>query len=289
MRLEQGPETTDKNRPARKQRLDRILVERGFFSTRSQAGAAVLAGLVTVNGGKETKAGAQVAPGDVIAVEEHDTYVSRGGLKLERAFEVFDLDVTGKTVLDAGASTGGFTDCLLSHGAERVIAVDVGYGQLDWSLRQDPRVDVLERTNVRYLKPEQLPSNPDMATFDLSFISLKKVLPAVIKCLRPGFEIVALVKPQFEAGRGQVGKGGVVRDLEVHRRVLEEVWDMAVGCGCRVLGLTDSGVPGPSGNIEYLIFLADEDGGNGKEGLADQAAELDALIKRVGRGTDRGR
>ncbi|MHB0914283.1 MAG: TlyA family RNA methyltransferase [Thermoleophilia bacterium] len=261
-----------------------ILVERGFFSTRSQAGAAVLAGLVTVNGNPESKAGAQVRPGDEVAVAEHDAYVSRGGLKLERAFEAFPLDVSGRTALDAGASTGGFTDCLLRHGAARVIAVDVGYGQLDWSLRQDPRVDVLERTNIRYIQPDQLPAVPGLATLDLSFISLKKVLPAVIKCLSPGFEVIALVKPQFEAGRGQVGKGGVVRDLEVHRRVLAEVWDMAEGCGCRVQGLTDSGVPGPSGNIEYLIYLADAAGDSGREGLADQEAELDALIARVSRG-----
>lgn len=282
-RLNQGPEK-EKNRPSPRQRLDRILVERGFFSTRSQAGAAVLAGLVTVNGSREDKAGAQVRPEDVVAVAEHDAYVSRGGLKLERAFEAFPLDVSGKIALDAGASTGGFTDCLLRHGAARVIAVDVGYGQLDWSLRQDPRVDVLERTNIRYIEPGQLPAVPALATFDLSFISLKKVLPAVIKCLSPGFEIVALVKPQFEAGRGQVGKGGVVRDLEVHRRVLTEVWEMAVGSGCRVKGLTDSGVPGPSGNIEYLLFLADSAGDAGEDVLVDRETALDNLFARVSQG-----
>lgn len=240
-----------------------------------------MAGLVRVDGRKEEKAGVQIDPEARITVTERDAFVSRGGLKLERAFEEFGLDVTGRVVLDAGASTGGFTDCLLRHGAARVIAIDVGYGQLDWKLRQDPRVTVLERTNIRYLEPRMLPVTPELATLDLSFISLKKVLAAVIKCLSPGFEIVALIKPQFEAGRGQVGKGGVVRDMAIHRRVLAEIWQLAVEEGCGVVGVTDSGLPGPSGNVEYLMHLVD---GAASGQLPDRLLRdetLDALVEQV--------
>ncbi|MHB1361107.1 MAG: TlyA family RNA methyltransferase [Thermoleophilia bacterium] len=240
-----------------KKRLDTILVERGLFNTRSQAAAAVMAGEVSVAGQSVTKAGAQVAPDVEITLREEPRFVSRGGLKLERAFQEFPIDVEGKAAIDVGASTGGFTDCLLQHGARKVIAVDVGYGQLDWKLRQDPRVEVLERTNVRGLTPLMLSESPEFATFDLSFISLKKVFPAVIKCLSSGFRIVALIKPQFEAGRESVGKGGVVRDPEVHRQVLAGIWDYAEESGLTVMGLTGSGVRGPKGNIEYLIYLAD--------------------------------
>ena len=239
-----------------KERLDNILVKRGFFSSRSQAAAAVLAGEVSVAGQAMTKAGAMVAADAEIRLRPRPGYVSRGGLKLEQAFAAFPIDASGRAVLDAGASTGGFTDCLLRHGARKVTAVDVGYGQLDWRLRQDRRVEVLERTNIRYLKPDALSEPPSFATLDLSFISLKKVLPAVINLLNPGFEIVALVKPQFEAGRGQVGRGGVVRDAAVRREVLAGIWDCAAGLGIDVCGLVESGVRGPKGNIEYLIYLA---------------------------------
>lgn len=240
-----------------KHRLDAILVERGLFSTRSQAGAAILAGLVLVEGGAEHKAGRQVAADIQVEVVKDPVYVSRGGYKLERAFDAFDLDAAGKLALDAGASTGGFTDCLLQNGAAAVIAVDVGYGQLDWRLRQDPRVSVIERYNIRHLKCEDLPGAPALAALDLSFISLKKVLPAVIRCLSPGFDIVALVKPQFEAGRQQVGKGGVVRDPAVHRAVLLSLWDHAGGIGLAVRGLVESPVRGPKGNFEYLLHMID--------------------------------
>ncbi|MHB9111467.1 MAG: TlyA family RNA methyltransferase [Thermoleophilia bacterium] len=240
-----------------KSRLDTILVQRGFFSSRSQAAAAVLAGEVTVGGQPVTKAGTMVAPDVEISLREEPRFVSRGGLKLETAFEEFDMDVTGAAVLDAGASTGGFTDCLLQHGARKVIAVDVGYGQLDWKLRNDPRVEVHERTNIRGITPGLLSEAPNFATFDLSFISLKKVLPPVIKCLKPGFELVALVKPQFEAGKGRVGSGGVVRDPEVHRQVLADIWEYAESQGLTVLGLAESGLRGPKGNVEFLIHLAD--------------------------------
>lgn len=267
-----------------KTRLDTVLVQRGFFSSRSQAAAAVLAGEVSVNGQPLTKAGSMVAPDVEISLREGQRFVSRGGLKLETAFEQFDLDVAGSAVLDAGASTGGFTDCLLQHGARKVIAVDVGYGQLDWKLRNDPRVEVHERTNIRNITPGQLSEAPTFATFDLSFISLKKVLPPVIKCLKPGFELVALVKPQFEAGKGNVGSGGVVRDPATHRQVLADIWEYAGSEGLVVLGLAESAIRGPKGNVEFLIHLAD--GRNRPEALpsidADStiAAMIDQLAER---------
>ncbi|MEK6537343.1 MAG: TlyA family RNA methyltransferase, partial [Actinomycetota bacterium] len=231
-----------------KERLDTILVQRGFFSSRSQAGAAVLAGEVRVNGQPVTKAGALVAADIEVTLKEQPRFVSRGGLKLERAFEEFPIDVSGRVALDAGASTGGFTDCLLQHGARKVIAVDVGYGQLDWKLRNDPRVDVLERTNIRGITREILSEAPSFATFDLSFISLKKVLQPVIDTLEEDFQAIALIKPQFEAGRGKVGKGGVVRDGDVRREVLEDIWSFIEEAGWVVLGLTESPVRGPKGN-----------------------------------------
>lgn len=236
-----------------------------------------MAGLVSVNGRKIEKPGTPVAEADKIAVRETDSYVSRGGLKLEKAFAVFGLDVSGKVALDAGASTGGFTDCLLKQGARKVIAVDVGYGQLDWSLRQNPQVEVLERTNIRHIDASMLSEAPELATLDLSFISLKKVLPAVIECFRPGFEIVALVKPQFEAGKNKVGKGGVVRDADVRRQVLSGIWDFAEKCGCNVQGLTESGLKGPKGNIEYLMYLVDKRI-LGKLPLPDKESTLENLF-----------
>lgn len=264
-----------------KNRLDEILVKRGFFSSRSQAAAAIVAGEVKVNGIMAAKSGLPVSADAAIAVREKPRYVSRGGLKLERAFKEFPLNVSGRVALDAGASTGGFTDCLLQHGARKVIAIDVGYGQLDWRLRQDHRVEVMERTNLRYLKPDMLKEIPAVATLDLSFISLKKVLPAVIKCLRPGFEIVALVKPQFEAGRDKVKKGGVVRDLDVHREVLSRIWDFSIDCGCDVCGLAESGVRSPRGNIEYLLFLKDRGGAVDAVCGLDKNKVLSRLLKRV--------
>lgn len=265
-----------------KQRLDRILVERGFFHSRSQAAAAVLSGQVCVDGIMVTKAGQQVGEEARIEVKGENRFVSRGGLKLERAFEAFRVDVEGKAVLDGGASSGGFSDCLLQHGARKVIAVDVGYGQLDWRLRQDPRVEVLERTNIRYLKPEQLSEKPTFAVLDLSFISIKKVIGAVIECLQPGFEAVILVKPQFEAGRGQVGKGGVVREIGVHRQVLEGTWDFLTGSGMSVRGLIDSGVRGPKGNVEYLLYAADGRDGKADTASPDRDGVIEDLLETVG-------
>ncbi|MHB1389826.1 MAG: TlyA family RNA methyltransferase [Thermoleophilia bacterium] len=239
-----------------KQRLDNILVDRGFFSSRSQAAAAILAGEVKVNGQPAGKAGDLIVATVEIELKEPQRFVSRGGLKLEAAFEEFSIDVAGLVAVDAGASTGGFTDCLLQHGARKVIAVDVGYGQLDWRLRNDPRVEVLERTNARHLELSQLSEAADFATFDLSFISLTKVLPAVVKCLRPEFEAVALVKPQFEAGRGQVGKGGVVREEAVRREVLGNMRDFVAASGWQTRGTVESPVRGPKGNVEYLLYFA---------------------------------
>lgn len=264
-----------------KQRLDKVLVKRGFFDTRSQAAAAVLAGQVMLAGTRVTKAGAMVADDVEIAVAEGSRFVSRGGLKLEQAFTSFPIDVSGRAVLDGGASTGGFSDCLLSHGARKVIAVDVGYGQLDWKLRQDPRVEVHERTNIRYLEPARLSERPTFVVLDLSFISIKKVIDAVIECLQPGFEAVFLVKPQFEAGRGQVGKGGVVRDVGVHRQVLEGIWDFVTGSGLAVRGLVETGVRGPKGNVEYLLYAVD-----GRESAdaagPDRDRVIEGLLERVG-------
>ena len=216
-----------------------------------------MAGEVNVAGQQLSKAGAMVSADAEITLKEEPRFVSRGGLKLERAFEEFLIDVSSRVALDAGASTGGFTDCLLQHGARKVIAVDVGYGQLDWKLRNDKRVEVLERTNIRNLTPGMLSEPPAFATFDLSFISLKKIFPAVIKCLQPGFEAVALIKPQFEVGRGKVGKGGVVRDEEVRAGVVADIQDFIIESGWEVRGVVESPVRGPKGNVEFLIYFVD--------------------------------
>ena len=243
----------------KKQRLDLALVARGLASSREQARARILAGEVTVDGQVVVKPGALVAPTATLGVRQPPAYVSRGGYKLAHALDVFDIDVRGRVCLDAGASTGGFTDCLLQRGARRVYAVDVGYGQLDWRLRQDPRVIVMERVNLRTLT--SLPEPIDLATLDLSFISLRLVLQPVRALLRPAGEIVALVKPQFEAGRERVGRGGVIRDPAVHRQVLTDLLEWAVAHGFTVRGLTASPLRGPAGNVEFLAHLTAESGG----------------------------
>jgi len=235
-----------------KQRLDVILVERGLAESREKAQALILAGKVLVEGKVISKPGAFVHPKASIEVKEGLPYVSRGGLKLEFALKTFGVDPAGKVAIDVGASTGGFTDCLLQHGASKVYAVDVGYGQLAWKLRQDPRVVVLERTNIRYLA--SLPELVDLATIDVSFISLRLVLPPVLNLLKPEAEIVALIKPQFEAGREKVGKKGVVRDPQVHREVLESLIDFAHGLGLSTSGLTVSPLLGPEGNVEFFAY-----------------------------------
>ena len=234
-----------------KKRLDVLLVERGLAESRAQAQALVLAGRIRGH----SKAGSQVDEAAELEVAPGPRFVSRGGEKLAHALETFAVDVGGEDCLDVGASTGGFTDCLLQAGAARVCAVDVGYGQLHPRLRDDPRVTVLERTNVRELDCEQLPFAPTFIVCDVSFIGLAKALPPALACAAPGWRALVLVKPQFEAGRADVGKGGVVRDPEVHKRVLDEVAAQAPIWGAHVEGVTDSGLPGPKGNREFFLYL----------------------------------
>ena len=239
-----------------KLRLDQYLCQNGLVQSRERAKALIMSGIVFINGQKADKAGEPVPEGAVVEVRGHDIgYVSRGGLKLEKAMQVFPMHPDGKVCMDIGASTGGFTDCMLQNGAVKVYAVDVGYGQLAWSLRSDPRVVTMERTNARSLTQEMFPEPMDMAVMDLSFISVRLVLPAVRELLRPGAPAVCLIKPQFEAGREDVGKKGVVRDSAVHERVLREFLDFAPGAGYTVMGLDFSPVRGPEGNIEYLAYL----------------------------------
>jgi 23S rRNA (cytidine1920-2'-O)/16S rRNA (cytidine1409-2'-O)-methyltransferase len=235
-------------------RLDTALVERGLFPSRARAQAAVLAGRVRVDGAAVEKPGAQVSEVSALAVAAGPEYVSRGGLKLAGALDALGLDVAGASALDLGASTGGFTDCLLRRGAARVIAVDVGYGQLDWRLRQDPRVHVMERTNARALTPGDLPWTPDLVTCDLAFISVAAVWPAVARCLAPAFRALVLVKPQFEAGRGRVGAGGVVREPEVRAAAVRGVAAALEAEGGAVRGLARAEPPGPKGNREFFLL-----------------------------------
>lgn len=240
----------------KKQRLDVRLAEEGYYPSREKARAAIMAGLIFVNGELADKPGTMVKPESNIEISGNSlTYVSRGGLKLERAIKSFGLDLNGRVVLDVGASTGGFTDCALRSGARMVYAVDVGYGQLAWQLRNDARVIVLERTNIRYLTKESLPEIPDFATIDVSFISLSKVLPRVGELTAADAGGVALVKPQFEAGRDKVGKKGVVRDPAVHLEVLNAVAALVAGLGWVIAGLDYSPVTGPEGNIEFLFYF----------------------------------
>jgi 23S rRNA (cytidine1920-2'-O)/16S rRNA (cytidine1409-2'-O)-methyltransferase len=236
-----------------KKRLDVLLVERGLAETRAQAQALVMAGRVKGH----AKAGEQVDDAMSLELAASPRYVSRGGEKLAHALGELDVDVTDEDCLDVGASTGGFTDCLLQAGAARVCALDVGYGQLHSRLREDARVTVMERENVRHLDCAALPFRPGFVTCDVSFIGLAKALPAALACAAPRWRALALVKPQFEAGPADVGKGGVVRDPEVHRRVLRELVDAAPSWGAHVLGLTDSGLPGPKGNREFFLYLAE--------------------------------
>ncbi len=243
-----------------KKRLDVALVEMGLCESRQKAQAAIMAGLVLVNGQKVTKAGAPVEEDAVIEVKGPAIpYVSRGGLKLEKAMKLWDIDLTGKLCADIGASTGGFSDCMLQTGAARVYAVDTGYGKLDWKIRTDPRVVALERTNARYLTHEQIPEELDFASVDVSFISLRLILPALRGILKPEGEVVCLVKPQFEAGREKVGKKGVVRDRKTHLEVLERFLGHAHENGFGIRAMTFSPIKGPEGNIEYLGYLAPPD------------------------------
>lgn len=239
-----------------KKRLDVELVDRGLVQSRERAKVVIMEGLVYVNGQKSDKAGTPVKEDDRIEVRgETLRYVSRGGKKLEKAMQVFPVVLEGCTCMDIGASTGGFTDCMLQNGAVKVYAVDVGYGQLAWSLRTDERVVNLERTNIRYITEEQVPQPVDFISVDVSFISLTLVLPVAHRLLKDGAQMVCLVKPQFEAGKDKVGKKGVVRDPQIHREVIRKVIDCAAELGFWVRGLDFSPIKGPEGNIEYLLFL----------------------------------
>ena len=240
----------------KKIRLDQLVFDLGLAESRERAKTTVMSGLVFVNGQRTDKPGMQVSPD--VNVEVKGTalpYVSRGGLKLEKALKVFPIDVKGKVCIDCGASTGGFTDVLLKNGAAKVYSVDVGYGQLAWSLRNDERVVNMERTNIRYISSEQIPEPLDICVMDLSFISVKLVLPAVCALLKDDAQLVCLIKPQFEAGREEVGKKGVVRDKAVHLSVIESVLSFAPTVGMTVMGLDFSPIKGPEGNREYLCYM----------------------------------
>ena len=270
-----------------KTRLDLLLVQKGYFTSREKARAAVMAGDIKVNGNAVTKPGQQIVDHNpVIEVKEKMPYVSRGGYKLARALQSFNIDLRDRVMLDVGASTGGFTDCALQNGAARVYAVDVGYGQMAWSLRTDPRVVVLERTNIRHLERDIFTlGRPDFVTVDVSFISLTLVLPRV-DYLLVHYEGVTLVKPQFEAGRENVGKKGVVKDPAVHRQVLDKVVGAIAGCGAAVLGADHSPVKGPEGNIEYLVhFKKTEESGHTGKGMGThrvmKGEGLDEMLDRV--------
>ena len=243
----------------KKHRLDLMLIEKGWFASRQRARAAIMTGKVFVNGQRVEKPGFSVSPLDTIECQGDDiAYVSRGGLKLEAALQHFSFDVAAAICMDVGASTGGFTDCLLQHGAKRVYAIDVGYGQLAWKIRQDPRVIVMERTNARYLKSDALPERVDLITIDVSFISLKIVVPAVIQFMNPDASILALIKPQFEVGKGQVGKGGVVRDPQLHEQVIQTLSDYFRNRQLKPESVYTSPVPGPKGNLEFFMLLRPE-------------------------------
>ena len=240
----------------KKTRLDVAVFEQGYAPSREKAKAIIMAGIVYVNNQKVDKAGFELKEGDVLEVRGKTLqYVSRGGLKLEKAMQEFPITLEGKVCMDVGASTGGFTDCMLQNGAVKVYSVDVGYGQLAWKLRIDERIVNLERTNFRYVTREQIPDEIDFASVDVSFISLKHILPNLNTLLAPDGQAVCLIKPQFEAGKEKVGKKGVVRDLNVHLEVVENVINLAVENGFSVMGLQFSPIKGPEGNIEYLIYL----------------------------------
>jgi len=247
---------------AKKVRLDKLVVTQGLVPSIEKAQALIMAGQVVVGDHTVDKAGQQVAADAEIRLKSETLpYVSRGGLKLRRALDEFGIDVSGLIAVDVGSSTGGFTDCLLQAGAVKVFSVDVGYGQLAWKLQQDPRVVSMERTNIRTVTSDQLDDQPVLAVIDASFISLRKVLPATAALLKPGGRIIALIKPQFEVGRGEVGKGGVVRDPASHEKVIESVRTAASDLGLLVSGLCESPITGADGNREFLILLQLPEGG----------------------------
>lgn len=258
-----------------KERLDILLVEKGFFDSREKARKNIMAGLVFVNGNRIDKAGEKVkTSSDIVVKGDAIGYVSRGGLKLEKAMKEFNISLNGKVCMDVGASTGGFTDCMLQNGAVKVYAVDVGYGQMAWKLRTDDRVVCMERTNIRYVTPENIDDQLDFASIDVSFISLRLVLPVLKTLLTEKGEIVALIKPQFEAGREKVGKKGVVRDPKVHEEVILKVIKFSKDFGYKIKGLEFSPVKGPEGNIEYLLYLT-------KDEEAEDNTDIESLVKNI--------
>ena len=260
-----------------KQRLDVLLVEQGHAASREKAKAMIMSGVVFVNGQREDKAGSTFDEKAAATIEIHGStlrYVSRGGLKLEKAVEQFGFSLKDKTCMDVGASTGGFTDCMLQNGAAKVFSVDVGRGQLDWKLRNDERVVCMEKTNMRYVKPEDIADRLDFASVDVSFISLTKVLEPARALLNDNGEMVCLIKPQFEAGREKVGKKGVVRDKAVHEEVIHKVIDHAVEIGFHILNLEYSPIKGPEGNIEYLVYIRKE-----AEGSREESVDVHAVVE----------
>ena len=264
-------------------RLDQYLVQHGLIQSRERAKAMIMSGVVFVNEQKVDKAGEMIKEDAKVEVRGHDIgYVSRGGLKLEKAMQCFPLTPKGKVCMDIGASTGGFTDCMLQNGATKVYAVDVGYGQLDWKLRSDERVVCMERTNARYLDRDQIPDELDFASIDVSFISLKLILPAVHRVLKEGGHGACLIKPQFEAGREKVGKKGVVRDPDVHLEVLENFLTHAKDSGFTVLDITFSPIRGPEGNIEYLGYLESGD-------WVEKTFDLQGLVEQSHAALDHGK
>ena len=266
-----------------KKRLDVILVDRGLAPSREKAKAIIMSGNVFVKGIREDKAGASFddAEEDIVVKGDPIRYVSRGGLKLEKAIEEFDVRLDGCVCIDIGCSTGGFTDCMLQNGAVRVYAIDVGHGQLAWKLRNDERVVCMEKTNFRYVTDDQISEKADFATADVSFISLDKILPTAFTLLRDKARMVCLIKPQFEAGREQVGKKGVVRDPKVHEEVIIKINTVAQECGFAPLDLTYSPIRGPEGNIEYLLLL-EKNGDKGQNGIADRIKiTVDMAFERI--------
>lgn len=258
-----------------KERLDILLLKKGLAPSREKAKAMIMEGCVYVNNQKEDKAGTMFDPSSAVEVRGKVLkYVSRGGLKLEKAVEHFGIALDGKICMDIGASTGGFTDCILQHGAAKVYAVDVGYGQLAWKLRQDERVVCMEKTNIRYVSAGDIGETPEFASVDVSFISLTKVLPVARNLLAPSGEMVCLIKPQFEAGREKVGKKGVVRDKKVHLEVLERILSFTVQNGFEILNVDFSPVKGPEGNIEYLMHIRINEAG-----LQEEAADCTAVVE----------
>ena len=270
---------TYRSAPMRRVRLDTLLSERGMFPSRTRAAASVLAGdVLLLPGRRRADKPGQMVPDDVeVELRDAPAFASRGGIKLANALDALAVEVGGRFALDVGASTGGFTDCLLQRGAGHVVALDVAYGELDWRLRNDPRVTVIERRNARSLRLDELPYAPDLIVIDVSFISLAKVLPAVLACAAERFDCLALVKPQFEVGRGAVGKGGVVRDPAARRGALLDVARAAMDLGASVAGFASSGLPGPKGNLETFVWLAEA----GRTAAAVAGADLERAVAEV--------